>query len=326
MGADWTNWLGQAEWQAVRLSLQVSLWATLASLPLGIFTAYALARWDFWGKQVLNGIVHLPLILPPVVTGYVLLLTFGPQGPAGGLLAQFGIDPTAPLTPPCNLTLLRRGDTLALFDAGSGTQFSPNAGALPEALEAAGIDPFDITHVIFTHGHPDHLWGVLDDFDEPYFANAEHMMGGAEFDYWMDDATVGSIGEARASFAVGAKRRLEAIAGDITLFGDGDEVVPGVMATLTAGHTPGHMAFVIGDGAETAMVLGDAIGNDHVAFARPAWLSGSDQDAAAAAATRAALFDQITADDLTIVGFHLGHGGMGKVAAQTEGYGFVPMT
>jgi len=92
MGADWTNWLGQAEWQAVRLSLQVSLWATLASLPLGIFTAYALARWDFWGKQVLNGIVHLPLILPPVVTGYLLLLTFGRRGPVGQFLDEwFGI-------------------------------------------------------------------------------------------------------------------------------------------------------------------------------------------------------------------------------------------
>ena len=75
---DWAaNWLGPAEWQAVRLSLRVSFWATLASLPLGILVAYALARWEFPGKQVLNGLVHLPLILPPVVTGYLLLIAFG---------------------------------------------------------------------------------------------------------------------------------------------------------------------------------------------------------------------------------------------------------
>ena len=86
-----TDWLGPAEWQAVALSLQVSLWATLASLPLGILTAYALARWSFPGKQVLNGVVHLPLILPPVVTGYLLLLALGPQGPIGGILAKWGI-------------------------------------------------------------------------------------------------------------------------------------------------------------------------------------------------------------------------------------------
>lgn len=92
MGIDWANWLGPAEWQAVRLSLRVSFWATLASLPLGIFVAYALARWEFPGKQVLNGIVHLPLILPPVVTGYLLLLTFGRRGTVGQFLDQwFGI-------------------------------------------------------------------------------------------------------------------------------------------------------------------------------------------------------------------------------------------
>ena len=63
-----TDWLGPAEWQAVALSLRVSLWATLFSLPFGIFVAYALARWSFPGKQIVNGLVHLPLILPPVVT------------------------------------------------------------------------------------------------------------------------------------------------------------------------------------------------------------------------------------------------------------------
>ncbi|WP_371055826.1 molybdate ABC transporter permease subunit [Rhodosalinus sp. K401] len=84
-------WLGPDEWRAVALSLRVSLWATLVSLPLGILTAYALARWSFPGKQLLNGIVHLPLILPPVVTGYLLLLTFGTRGPVGSVLADWGI-------------------------------------------------------------------------------------------------------------------------------------------------------------------------------------------------------------------------------------------
>jgi molybdate transport system permease protein len=72
--------------------VRVAFWATVVSLPLGIFVAYALARWDFWGKQLLNGIVHLPLILPPVVTGYLLLITFGRRGPVGEFLdAWFGI-------------------------------------------------------------------------------------------------------------------------------------------------------------------------------------------------------------------------------------------
>ena len=84
--------LSPDEWTAVRLSLRVSTWATLVSLPFGILVAWLLARREFPGKALLNGLVHLPLILPPVVTGYLLLLTFGRRGPIGGFLDQhFGI-------------------------------------------------------------------------------------------------------------------------------------------------------------------------------------------------------------------------------------------
>ena len=86
------DWLTPEEWRAVALSLRVSFWATLLSLPFGLMVAYALARREFWGKQLLNGIVHLPLILPPVVTGYLLLITFGRRGTVGQYLDQwFGI-------------------------------------------------------------------------------------------------------------------------------------------------------------------------------------------------------------------------------------------
>ncbi len=86
------DWLTPDEWRAVALSLRVSFWAMMVSLPFGILVAYALARWNFWGKQLLNGLVHLPLILPPVVTGYLLLLTFGRKGLIGHYLDQwFGI-------------------------------------------------------------------------------------------------------------------------------------------------------------------------------------------------------------------------------------------
>lgn len=86
----WT--LSAEEWTAIELSLRMALVATLASLPLGVLTAYLLARGRFWGKSLLNGLVHLPLILPPVVTGYILLILFGRRGPIGAFLDQtFGI-------------------------------------------------------------------------------------------------------------------------------------------------------------------------------------------------------------------------------------------
>ena len=88
---DWLP-LSPDEATAVRLSLRIAFWAMLASLPAGLAVAFVLARFDFWGKSVLNGIVHLPLILPPVVTGYILLLLFGRRGAIGAFLDQaFGI-------------------------------------------------------------------------------------------------------------------------------------------------------------------------------------------------------------------------------------------
>jgi molybdate transport system permease protein len=88
----WLLNLTPDEWNAVRLSIKVATVAMLASLPPGIAIALLLARGQFWGKTLLNGVVHLPLILPPVVTGYLLLLTFGKRGPAGAFLAEhFGI-------------------------------------------------------------------------------------------------------------------------------------------------------------------------------------------------------------------------------------------
>ena len=83
--------LSPAEWTAIRLSLRIAIVATLASLPFGILTAYALARFQFPGKTLVNGVVHLPLVLPPVVTGFVLLMLLGRKGVFGPSLAEIGI-------------------------------------------------------------------------------------------------------------------------------------------------------------------------------------------------------------------------------------------
>lgn len=84
--------LSPEELTAIRLSLRVAFWAVAGSLPLGILVALALARGRFWGRQLLDVAVHLPLVLPPVVTGYLLLLLFGRRGPLGAFLAEsFGI-------------------------------------------------------------------------------------------------------------------------------------------------------------------------------------------------------------------------------------------
>lgn len=245
-----------------------------------------------------------------------------PQEEMQAIVAKYGL-PTDQLTPPCNVTLLRDGTNTVLFDVGAGPDFQPSAGKLMEAFGALGLSVEEVTHVLFTHAHPDHLWGLLDEFDEPLFPNAEFMIGQAEFDYWTNPDTVTSIGEARATFAVGAARRLEVIAETVRRIGDGEEVLPGIAARLTPGHTPGHMAYEVRSGSDGAMVVGDAIGNHHVAFERPDWASGSDQDGAQAAATRTGLLDQLATAQMPLIGYHLPGGGIGRAEKAGGAYRFV---
>ncbi|MEL7463317.1 MAG: MBL fold metallo-hydrolase [Pseudomonadota bacterium] len=246
-----------------------------------------------------------------------------PSEEVAAILAAHDLTPDQ-LLPPCNLTLLQDGERAVLFDAGSGAGFMPSAGELVDSLDALGVAPEDVTHIVFTHGHPDHLWGVLDDFDDPVFTEAEHIFGRAEWDYWRDPETVNVIGEARAAFAVGAARRLEAVEDAVRLIDDGEEVLPGVMAVATPGHTPGHMSFEVRSGSDAVLIGGDAIGNHHIAFARPDWASGSDQDPDMGAATRMRLMDRLVADRVDLMGFHLPNGGLGRVERKDGAYRFVP--
>ncbi|MGR3551346.1 MBL fold metallo-hydrolase [Pseudooceanicola sp.] len=249
-----------------------------------------------------------------------------PQPQADEVLAQFGIAPDAEtLRPDCNLTLWRDGDRVVLFDAGSGPDFMPTAGKVMAALDALGLSAEDVTDVVFTHGHPDHLWGVLDDFDEPLFAQAQHHMGRIEYEYWSDPTLTETIAPERVTFAVGAARRLAVLADTIKLFDDGDTVLPGVTARATYGHTPGHMAFEVGSGAEAVLILGDCIANHHLAFAHPDWANGSDQDPDVGAATRIRMLADLAERQTVFAGFHLPHPGIGRAVRAGEGYDYVPL-
>lgn len=245
-----------------------------------------------------------------------------PQDELAQVLAPFN-QPLDRLEPECNLAVFRDGTNTVLFDVGSGPDFMPSAGKLAEGLDAAGLAPEDVTHVVFTHAHPDHIWGLLDEFDDPFFYDATYMMGRAEWDYWWNPETVNTIGDERAAFAVGAKRRMEIIEDQVELFDDGQEILPGIMAMASYGHTPGHMAFELRSGSDAALVVGDAIGNHHVAFARPGWESGSDQDMTTAAQNRMRLLDRLASEKMYLVGFHLPNGGIGRAEQKDSGFRFV---
>ncbi len=303
---------------APRMTRRNALLAIAATASVGLLPAMARTQTMLsLGSKNLRTISDGNLVLP-----MSFLLPNVPEAERTAFLESRGLDSTQ-LSPECNLTLLEDGDRRILFDAGSGVNFMPTAGKLPETLEAAGIGADTITDVVFTHGHPDHLWGILDDFDEIAFPEATLRFPRAEWDFWRSDDAIAAMSEGRQAFAVGAQNRLAAMEEQVELFDAGQEVAPGVEAIDTSGHTPGHTSFAVHGGGESAVIIGDAVTNHAFSFARPKWPSGSDQDTQAGIETRLKLLDRLATDKSTIIGFHLPNGGVGKTERDGAAYRFV---
>lgn len=297
-----------------RRMLQMSAGAGLAALTAP--RAFALGEATLGSRTVTmisDGTLTLPLsfIYPNV-----------PAEEIKAFLAAHGITGEA-LTPDCNVTLVRDGERAILFDVGSGHNFMPTAGKLVDNLAEAGVELSDITDVVFTHGHPDHLWGLLDEFDEPLFPDANYHMNRIEWEYWRAGDTLDKTPEERKSFVVGAQARLAALEDRINLFDYGAEVLPGVEAVDTRGHTQGHTSFMVHDGSESLLVVGDALSQAAISFEKPEWPSGSDHEPDVGAATRLKLLDRLAADKSAIVGYHLPHPGLGRVEKAGTAWKFV---
>jgi len=230
---------------------------------------------------------------------------------------------TDALRPDCNVTVLNRAGRVVVFDAGSGPNFMDTAGKLVENLAAAEIDPADVTDVVFTHAHPDHIWGVTDDFDELVFANAAYHIGQAEHDFWSSPDALQAVSADRQSFVVGAQGRFEAIRDRLSFLKPGREVLPGIEAVATPGHTPGHLSYIVHDGAEQIVILGDALTHSVISFAHPEWPAGADQDQALAATTRRTLLDRLAGDRARVIGYHFPHPASGTVERDGSAYRFV---
>lgn len=246
-----------------------------------------------------------------------------PQEELEALLAENGMA-TEALTPDCNVTLVRTGDRLAIFDVGAGPNFMPTAGRLLDSLAEAGIDPAEITDVVITHAHPDHLWGLVDDFDELVFPEAAYHIGRTEWDFWSSPDAMSQVADDRQTFVVGAQNRFAFIEDRINLVDDGDEPLPGIEAVSTPGHTPGHMSFMV-HGGEPVLIVGDAVTNAVVSFAHPEWKTASDQDEDQGVSTRLALLDRLATDRARAVGFHFPHPGAGIVERRANAFRYVPV-
>lgn len=216
------------------------------------------------------------------------------------------------------------GEARVLVDVGSGNRFMENTGQLMGNLEAAGIDPYAITHVVITHAHPDHIWGIRDGFDEAVIPGAEYLMGQAEHDHWMQDGLVDRVAPEDQQFVLGAVNSINVDGAEWTLVQDGHEVVPGLTMIDTPGHTPGHMSLRVDSGDQSLIALGDSMTHAYTNFAHPEWYNGFDSDGEQTVATRKRLLDMAAEDRIAILGYHFPFPGVGHVQRDGDQHRFVP--
>jgi glyoxylase-like metal-dependent hydrolase (beta-lactamase superfamily II) len=204
-------------------------------------------------------------------------------------------------------TVVNTGSEVILFDTGL------NAAGTTAALNAAGYAASDVSHVVITHMHGDHIGGLTNDDGNETFAGASYVTGQVEFDYW-----------AKAENE-GFESKVRPLAEKFSFIGAGDDVRSGITAVNAFGHTPGHMGFMLESGGKQLLLMVDAANHYVWSVAYPEWEVRFDMDKAAAAATRKRLMDMASADRFPLIGYHMPFPGMGFIETRGEGgYRYVP--
>jgi glyoxylase-like metal-dependent hydrolase (beta-lactamase superfamily II) len=223
-----------------------------------------------------------------------------------------------------NIPVIRRGRDTILVDIGSGDKYQPSDGRLSANLKASGIDAGAVTKVVFTHAHPDHIWGTLTVEGDLRFPNATYYVGAAEWNFWMDPDYRANMPSVLHEFAEGAQRDLGAIRERVVMLAPGDDIVTGLRTLDTAGHTPGHLSLEMAGG--TGLIISaDAATNEIASFAHPRSRFGYDTIPDLAIRNRAHLIERAATDRIKLLGYHWTYPGVGFAERKGNGYRYVPV-
>jgi glyoxylase-like metal-dependent hydrolase (beta-lactamase superfamily II) len=229
---------------------------------------------------------------------------------------------------PIGVVLIRTGDRLVLLDTGTGTSdfardlFGDYIGGLVPTLELIGVSPEAITDVIFSHAHGDHLWGTSSD-GQLVFPNAQHYLPQLEW----EDLHKEDIPEFALPFYEFARNQLQPLVvndGQLAFYGDEDELVPGIQAIATLGHSPGHHALIIESRGQQLLLPFDVLGHPILHLRHPEWYMRVDQIPHLAVATRQQLLARAADEKMPVLVHHFPFPGLGNVVRDGDAYRYIP--
>lgn len=219
-----------------------------------------------------------------------------------------------------NIMIVDIGARRVMFDTGTGGAplIGPTAGHLLNNLRSAGIEPSSITDIILSHGHPDHVLGLVDASGAGIYERAQVHVSEADFRLMSGDPVSDD------PFWPELNRQITAVADRVAMIADGQEVAPGITAIAAPGHTLGHTIFAIDSGGRTLLNAAD-LGHHHAIFPRhPEVNFVADADPAMMVAMRRRLYDMIATDRLGFLAYHFPFPGIGHLSRVADAYAWVP--
>lgn len=244
----------------------------------------------------------------------------------GEMLTSNFLDPSSVVLEQ-NILVLNTGRNLVLFDTGMGQSpmFGPTTGKMMSNLEVAGIDPAAIDAIVCTHGHCDHVWGIMTDDGKRNFPNAQIYISQADFDFWTDEAKLSMTEPGYMKpFVEGARKNLIPNRDRMVFIKDGEEFLPGIQAMAAPGHTVGHTAFVLTSAGKTMLAIGDTTHHHVLLLEKPLMEFAYDTDPKMSAKTRYRILDMIAAQRIPMIAYHFPWPGIGYVAKRGEGFQYYP--
>jgi glyoxylase-like metal-dependent hydrolase (beta-lactamase superfamily II) len=225
-----------------------------------------------------------------------------------------------------NVFVINTGSKLVMVDTGAGVLFGPTLGKFMANLKAAGYQPEQIDEIYLTHMHGDHVGGLVSD-GKIAFPNATVRASKADADFWLSQSNMHKAPEGNKDTFKGAMASLNPYiqAGKFKTFTGNIELVPGVSAVATPGHTPGHTSYMVESAGQKMMLVGDLVHVAAVQMENPSVTINFDSDKKAAAASRKKAFDAAAKGGYLIGGAHLQFPGVGHLATAGKGYRWIPV-